>query len=81
MNAIELKKNFHLLIESIDNDNLLNIFYDILKRRSNAQEGDLWNRLSKEEREELLLAFEESDKPENLISQEKMTKKHLKWLQ
>jgi len=23
MNAIELKKNFHLLIESIDNENLL----------------------------------------------------------
>jgi len=81
MNSIELKNKFHLLIDSIDNENLLNNFYDILKRRSNVHEGHLWNRLSKDEREELLLAFEESDKEENLISQEKMTKKHLKWLQ
>ena len=80
MNAIELKKNFHLLIESIDNENLLINFQDILKRRSNVQEGHLWNSLSKQELEELLLAFEESENQENLISQEEMTKKHQKWL-
>ena len=81
MNPIELKNKFHLLIDSIDNENLLNNFYDILKRISNVQEGNLWNRLSKDEREELLLAFEESENQENLISQEEMTKKHQKWLQ
>jgi len=80
MNPIELKNKFHLLIDSIDNENLLNNFYDILKRISNVQEGNLWNRLSKDEREELLLAFEESENQENLISQEEMTKKHQKWL-
>ena len=80
MNSIELKNKFHLLIDSIDNENLLNNFYDILKRISNVQEGNLWNRLSKDEREELLLAFEESENQENLISQEEMTKKHQKWL-
>ena len=79
MDAIEIKKNFHFLIDSIDNENLLINLYDILKRRSNVQEGHLWNRLSKDEREELLLAFEESDIQENLISQEEMTKKHLNY--
>jgi hypothetical protein len=30
MNTIELKKNFHILIDSIDNENLLINFYDII---------------------------------------------------
>ena len=63
MNPIELKKNFHLLIDSIDNENLLVSFYDLIKKRSSTKEGQLWSRLSKAEREELLLAFEESDNP------------------
>ena len=36
MNTIELKKSFHLLIDSIDNENLLINFYDILKTKSSA---------------------------------------------
>ena len=80
MNPIELKKNFHLLIDSIDNENLLVSFYDLIKKRSSTKEGQLWSRLSKAEREELLLAFEESDNHENLISHDEMVTKHKKWL-
>lgn len=80
MNKTELKKSFHLLIDSIDNENLLINFYDILKKKSSANEGQLWERLTNQEKEELLLALEESDNPENLISQEEMKKKHQKWL-
>lgn len=77
MNKTELKKSFHLLIDSIDNENLLINFYDILKKKSSANEGQLWERLTNQEKEELLLALEESDNPENLISQDVMKKKHL----
>jgi hypothetical protein len=80
MNTIELKKSFHSLIDSIDNDNLLMNFYDLLKSRTSAKEGQLWNRLTKDEQEELLLSLEESENPENLISHEEMKKKHKKWL-
>ena len=80
MNTIELKKNFHLLIDSIDNENLLINFYDILKKKSMAVEGKLWESLTIEDQHELLLALEESDNPENLISQTEMKKKHQKWL-
>ena len=34
MDTIELKKNFHLLIDSIDNEILLINFYEIIKKRS-----------------------------------------------
>ena len=81
MNTIELKHNFHLLIDSIENENLLIGFYDLIKERSSAKEGQLWNKLKKQEQEELLRSFEESKNPENLISHDEMINKHKKWLQ
>lgn len=80
MNTIELKQNFHHLIDSIDNENLLNNFYNLIKKRSSAKEGQLWNRLTTQEQEELLLSLEESKNPENLIGHEEMKRKHNKWL-
>ena len=80
MNTLELKKEFHSLIDSIDNKSLLSNFYDLLKRRITAKEGDLWNGLTKKEQEELNLALEGSEKNENLISHKEMRKKHEKWL-
>lgn len=80
MNTIELKQNFHHLIDSIDNENLLINFYDIIKKRSSAIEGQLWNNLTNLEQEELLLSLEESKNPENLISHDEMIRKHKKWL-
>ena len=80
MNTIELKKNFHHLIDSIENEKLLINFYDLIKKRSSAKEGQLWNRLTNHEQEELLISLEESKNPENLISLEEMMKKHKRWL-
>lgn len=79
MNTIELKKSFHLLIDSIDNEDLLASFYDLIKKRSSTKEGQLWNRLTYQEQEELISALEESENPEYLISNDEMKKKHKKW--
>jgi len=80
MNTLELKKSFHLLIDSIDNEDLLASFYDLIKKRSSTKEGQLWSRLTYEEQEELIKALEESENPEYLISNDEMKKKHNKWL-
>ena len=72
MNTIKLKENFHLLIDSIENEKLLSNFYNLIKKTSLAKEGHLWNRLTDQEQEELLLSLEESKNPENLISHEEM---------
>ena len=77
---MELKQNFHHLIDSIDNEKLLINFYELIKKKSSAKEGQLWNRLTDEEQKELLLSLEESKNPENLISHEEMVNKHKKWL-
>ncbi|OFX25041.1 MAG: hypothetical protein A2033_10025 [Bacteroidetes bacterium GWA2_31_9] len=80
MSTLDLKRNLHLLIDSIDNENLLLNFYNLMKTRTSLNEGKLWEKLSEQEQNELLLAFEESFEPENLISLEVMKKKHEKWL-
>ncbi len=80
MDTIELKQSFHHLIDSIDNENLLINFYNLIKKRSSAKEGQLWNKLTDQEQKELLLSLEESKNPENLIDHEEMKMKHKKWL-
>ena len=80
MTTIELKNNFHQLIDSIENENLLLKFYELMRNRSISKEGNLWSRLSIEEQEELLKSFNESDKEENLIKHNEMMIKHKKWL-
>lgn len=80
MTTIELKNNFHHLIDSIDNEQLLLKFYDLMKSRTVTKEGKLWSRLTKDEQDELLIAFDESQKEEHLLSHDEMMKKHKKWL-
>ena len=80
MNTIELKKNFHNLIDSIDNENLLINLYEIIKSKTDTKAGELWGRLSQDEQEDLLTAFEESENPDNLLDFDAMKNKHKKWL-
>lgn len=80
MNTIELKNNLHQLIDSTNNEHLLSRFYSLLNTIKEQPEGKLWSRLSKEEKDELLLSDMESNDPENLISHALMEKKHSKWL-
>ena len=80
MNTIELKRSFHSLIDSIDNDCLLMNFYDLMKTKTLAKEGQLWNRLTEDEQEKLLMTLEESENPESLIRHEEMKHKIIKSL-
>ncbi|NOU47605.1 MAG: hypothetical protein HOO86_11170 [Bacteroidales bacterium] len=80
MNTPELKKNFHNLIDHIDNESILMCFYDLMKKRATSEDGKLWSRLTKEDQESLLLTLEESEQSYNVIDHEEMKKKHGKWL-
>jgi len=51
-----------------------------MKRRSSSKEGQIWNRLSNDQKQELLLSVRESENPDNLISHEDLKNKHKKWL-
>ena len=80
MNTIELKNNFHQLIDSINNDNILSKFYVIMAKMKERTDEKLWARLSVEEQEELIRADIDSNDPANLIPQTEIQKKHRKWL-
>ena len=80
MTTIELKSNFHNLIDNIDDESILSKFYDILSRANKNKEGLLWNKLSLSEQEELALIEKESSDISTLISNEDMLEKLKKWL-
>jgi len=80
MNTIEIKSNFHRLIDKIENDSILTKFYEILEQVSGTKDGQLWDRLNEEEKEELLKIDDDSNNDENLISHSQIKTKHKKWL-
>jgi len=80
MTTLELKNNFHHLIDSIENENLLRKFYELMLRKRSSKEGSLWAKLSSAEIAELLSADEESENPDNLVQHEEMKNKYTKWL-
>ena len=74
METIELKKNIHKIVDKIQNDNVLQSIYDFLKSKENLETGKNWISITKEQREEVLLAYEESEEA-NLISRSDLFKK------
>jgi len=80
MTKIELKSNFHNLIDTINDENILTKFYELLSRAKDNKEGELWKRLSQKEQDELTLIEKESSDSTNLISNSDMQQKHKKWL-
>lgn len=80
MNTLELRNNFHRLIDNMNNDSILSKFYLIMSRVYQEKDGKLWARLTPEEQEELIRADIESDNPANLLPHSEIQKKHKKWL-
>jgi hypothetical protein len=68
MSTTELKSQLNRLLERIDDERLLRAIYSFLRERENAQDGQLWESLTPEQKEEVLLALDEADDDSNLIS-------------
>ncbi len=80
MDKSTIKSDFHRLIDRIDNEELLSAFYQLLEKRSEQQTGKLWDSLTEEEKNELLLSYEESQDENNWISGAEIRQKHEQWL-
>lgn len=80
MAAVDLKSNLHKIIDETNNENLLSKFLELISKMSETKNGELWNRLTKSEQEELLNIELESRNEENLIPHSEMKKKYSKWL-
>jgi hypothetical protein len=53
----------------------------LIRQLNIKQTGSLWNTLNPEEKQELLLSYDESLNPDNLISQNQVKQQHIKWLE
>jgi hypothetical protein len=77
---MNIKDNFHHLIDEIDDEQLLEEYYKLVQRLQDNQSGKLWNSLNENQQGELLLAYDESFDKNNLISHEHVKKQHEQWL-
>ena len=76
MGAVQLKSDLQKIIERIDNEQLLQTIYDFLKQREDSKEGQIWKTLTEEQKREVYLSYEESEKDEHLISWENLKSKY-----
>jgi len=72
MGTIDLKSNIHKIVDGIQSEQLLQTLYDFLKVRETNKSGRLWNTLTEEQKQEVLLAYDESEDENNLVDREKV---------
>lgn len=79
MNKIELKANLHSLIDQLDNNSLLVEYYNELKKIIGSSHEKMWDKLTDEQKKEVLISFEESEDEANLVDNEIVMNKYKKW--
>lgn len=75
-----IKKEFHELIDKVENILILEQFFNALNFSQNNSKAELWDSLTDSERNDIILAFNESEDENNLISFEETKNKYNKWL-
>jgi len=76
---MKIKDDFHHLIDSIEDERLLQRYYQLIQTINDDQNGHLWNSLNEDERKELMIAYKESFDSDNLLSHEQVKLQHEKW--
>ena len=79
MDKVQLKSGIHSFIDQIESLDLLNDYYDELKRIIDSRKSNIWDSLSEEQKNEILLSYEESECEENLIDENVVMEKYNKW--
>lgn len=74
MGTIELKSNIHKIVDGIQSEQLLQAIYDFLKTREKNKSSRLWDTLTEEQKQEVLLSFDESEDENNLLDRDQVFK-------
>ncbi|MEO8448013.1 MAG: hypothetical protein ABI528_10980 [bacterium] len=77
MSTLELKNNFHKLIDTVNDKELLKYFYDAFLFSSKK---NFLKDLSAEETKDLLDSYKESEDENNLLEHGYVKEKYKKWL-
>lgn len=73
----EIKQELHQLIDTIQDEALLDTIYEILQNR---EEGQIRKSLSREQQSEVLKASDQINDPDTQTSHETMRQRNQKWL-
>ena len=71
-----MRSNIHKIVDQIQNEQLLQTLYDFLKAKESHEPGGFWNSLTEEQKQEVLLAYEESEDKANLLDRGEVFKKN-----
>lgn len=71
MNTGQLRSNINRLVKTTKSEQLLLAVQELLNS-GESNEGKLWASLTDEQRQEVLLSYEESEDEKNLINSEKV---------
>lgn len=74
------KEAFHKLIDNIADEQLLKAYFQLIQKLSHNEVGKLWDLLTIDEKDELMLSFEESKQPQNLLKHAEVKSNYEKWL-
>jgi uncharacterized beta-barrel protein YwiB (DUF1934 family) len=76
MGTIQLKSNLHKILDKIDDEKLLRTVYDFLVQGEKAKEGQIWDTLTEEQKNEVFLSYEESNDDKKLIDWKTLKNKY-----
>ncbi|RYY35518.1 MAG: hypothetical protein EOP46_09750 [Sphingobacteriaceae bacterium] len=78
MKLTELKSEFHALIDSIDDVNVIELFYDAMSQ-SVQPAGNNWKLLTNTQQQGVLTAYENSKNEDNLVPFSLIKEKFKEW--
>ena len=79
MSTLELKTKFHALIDEIENEKQLQMYYEILSDE-NSDYGKLWMQLSEFQQKELITISNETTNKDLWVTNDEVFKVYKKWL-
>ena len=80
MNKTLLKSNLHKLIDRIENQALLEDYYKEMKSILEKSQNGVWDKLTDDQKKDVLLSNEESEVGKDLIANESVMNKYKDWL-
>ena len=80
MNKTLLKSNLHKLIDRIENQTLLEDYYKEMKSILEKSQDNVWDKLTDDQKKDILLSYEESEIEIDVIENESVLNKYKDWL-
>ncbi|MDO9255926.1 MAG: hypothetical protein Q7U54_10475 [Bacteroidales bacterium] len=80
MDKTLLKSNIHKLIDRIENESILEEYYNEMKSILEKSQDSVWDKLNEEQKKEVLLSFEESENTNDLVENKLVMDKYRAWL-